>query len=73
MGMKENGGPKGMKKKGSRAIGQKRFLVSTGSKLHPKMEIPAIVEVSTQNVDWKTSWRSSGNSTGNLQPATNYL
>ena len=53
--MKENGGPKGMKKKGSRAIGQKRFLVSTGSKLHPKMEIPAIVEVSTQNVDWKIS------------------
>ena len=69
MGMKENGGPKGMKKKGSRAIGQKRFLVSTGSKLHPKMEIPAIVEVSTQNVDWRTSWRSSGTSTG--KPAAN--
>ena len=52
-----------MKKRGSRAIGQKRFLVSTGCKLHPKMEIPAIVEVSTQDVDWRISWRSSGTST----------
>ena len=53
-----------MKKKGSEAIGQKRFLVSTGCNLHPKMEFPAIVEVSTQDMDWRTSWRSSGTNTG---------
>ena len=29
MGMKENGGPKGMKKKGSRSVGHQRLLVST--------------------------------------------
>ena len=63
MGMKKKGGSKGMKKRGSKAIGQNRFLVSTGCKLHPKMEFPAIVEVSTQKVDWKISWRSSGTNT----------
>ena len=67
MGMKKKGGPKGMKKRGSRAVGQNRFLVSTGSKLQPKKEFPAIVEVSTQWVDRRSSWRSSG--TNNGKPA----
>ena len=38
----------GMKIRGSRAIGQNRLLVSTGSNLQPKKEFPAIVKVSTQ-------------------------
>ena len=65
MGMKKKEGSKGMKKKeGSKAIGQNRLLVSTGCKLYPKMENPAIVEVWTQEMDWRNSWRSSRTSTG---------
>ena len=46
MAMKKKEGSKGMRKKeGSKAIGQNRLLVSTGCKLYPKMENPAIVEV----------------------------
>ena len=53
-----------MKKRGSKAIGQNRLLVSTGCKLYPKMENPAIVEVWTQEMDWRNSWESRRTSMG---------
>ena len=65
MGMKKKEGSKGMKKKeGSKAIGQNRLLVSTGCKLYPKKDYPAIMEVWTQEMDWRNSWGSRRTSTG---------
>ncbi len=75
MGMKKKEGSKGMKKKeGSKAIGQNRLLVSTGCKLYPKMENPAIVEVWTQEMaTGETAGDLVGPALGNLQPISNYL
>ena len=51
----------------------RNLLVSTGSSLQPQKDFPTIVKVSTQQVDCSSSWRSSKDQQGKLQPATNYL